>query len=109
MKALLQDASFNKKMDLNKHAASGDKIVDMKDGSLLKEGAYFQSHPDAYSILLYSDAVVLKNPLGAARGVYKIVQVFYTPADIPESQRSQVDRLQWVMVFREKLLQKHSL
>ena len=109
LRALLQDVSFNKMMELNKHPAYGDKIVDMKDGSLFKKGAYFQSNPDAYSILLYSDAVELKNPLGAARGVYKIVQVFYTLADIPKSQRSQVDCLQLVMVFREKLLQKHSL
>ena len=96
-------------MALNKLPASEDKIVDMKDGNVFKKGVYFQSNPDAYSILLYSDAVELKNPLGAARGVYKIVQVFYTLADIPKSQRSQVDRLQLVMVFREKLLQKHSL
>ena len=108
-KALLQDVSFNKMMDLNKDQTSDDKIIDMKDGSIYKRSDYFQSNPDAYSILMYSDAVELKNPLGAARGVYKIVQVFYTLADIPKAQRSQVDRLQLVMVFREKLLQKHSL
>ena len=35
--------------------------------------------------------------------------MFYTLADIPKSQRSQVDRLHLVMVFREKLLKKYSL
>ena len=51
----------------------------------------------------------MSNPLGAAKGKHKVNQVFYTLADIPKSQRSQVDRLQLVMVFREKLLKKYSL
>jgi hypothetical protein len=47
--------------------------------------------------------------LGAARGCYKIVQVFFTLSDIKKSQRAQVDRLTLVMVFREKLLKKYPL
>ena len=109
LKTLLQDFSFNTMMARRNQAASDDKIVDLKDGSVYKNCEFFKEHADAYSIVLYSDAVELKNPLGAARGVYKIVQVFFTLADIPKSQRSQVDRFQLVMVFREKLLKKYSL
>ena len=108
-KTLLEDKSFNKMMSLQKRVSCGEKVSDLKDGSVYKTSDYFQANSDAYSILLYSDAVELKNPLGAARGVYKIVQVFYTLADIPKAQRSQVDRLQLVMIFREKLLKKYSL
>ena len=59
--------------------------------------------------MMYSDAVEIVNPLGAARGTYKIVQIFYTLCDIDKSQRAKIDRLQLAMIFREKLLKKHSL
>ena len=67
------------------------------------------TNKDAYSMILYSDGVEIKNPLGAARGVYKVVLVYYTLCEIKKSQRSQIDRLHLVMVFREKLLKKYSL
>ena len=108
VQAVLEDPSFNKMM-AQKTSSVDDKLVDLKDGSAYKGNQYFMSNPDAYAMLLYSDAVELKNPLGAARGTYKIVQVFYTLADIKKSQRAQVDRLQLIMVFREKLLKKYSL
>ena len=84
------------------------KITDILDGSLYKSNPFFKENKDALSLLFYSDGVELKNPLGAARGVYKIVQVFYTLVNIPKEQRSQVDRLQLCMVYREKLLKKYS-
>ena len=50
-----------------------------------------------------------QNPLGAARGRYKVVQVFFTLCEVEKAQRSQIDRLTLCMVFREKLLKKYSL
>ena len=47
--------------------------------------------------------------MGAARGRYKIVQVFFTLCEVEKAQRSQIDRLSLCMVFREKLLKKYSL
>ena len=49
-----------------------------------------------------------QNPLGAARGRYKITQVFFTLGEIDKAQRSKIDRLTLVMVFREKLLKTYS-
>ena len=46
--------------------------------------------------------------MGAAKGTYKVVQVFFTLVNFPKHQRSQVDRLQLGMVFKEKLLKKYS-
>ena len=84
-------------------------LRDVKDGGAFKENAYFQENPDAYSILLYSDAVELTNPLGAGRLKHKVVQVFWCLLDIPKQHRSQVDKLQLGLVFKEKLLKKYSL
>ena len=86
-----------------------NKIRDIKDGSNFKKNSYFNANPDAYSIILYSDAVEMQNPLGAARGVYKIVFIYYTLCEISKSQRSQIDHLQLVMAFKEKLLKKYPL
>jgi hypothetical protein len=83
-------------------------IVDIKDGSLYKQSKFFSENPDAFSLLLYSDGVEITNPLGAARGHYKIIQVFYTLCDLPKNQQCQTDKLQVALIFREKLLKKYS-
>ena len=49
----------------------------------------------------------LSNPLGWAKGRHKIIQVFYSIAQIPRSQRSQIDRMQLVLVCKEKLIKKY--
>ena len=108
-KTLVQDPSFIKMFNLKKVQRADGKIRDIEDGSVYKTNAYFKNNPEAYTALLYSDGVEMKNPLGAAKGTYKIVAVYYTLGEIDKSQRSQIDRLQLVMVFREKLLKKYSL
>ena len=85
------------------------KLRDLKDGSLFKNSNYFNENKDAFSIILYSDAVELQNPLGAARGTYKLVFIYYTLCEVVKPQRSQIDHLQLVMTFKEKLLKKYSL
>ena len=64
-------------------------------------------NPGAYAALFYSDGVELSNPLSYARGRHKIVQVFYTLCQIPRSQRSQIDRTQVCMIFKDKLVKKY--
>ena len=111
IRTLLKDPSMNKmlaKKTLKHTNMDNSRIYDLKDGTVYNQNEYFLSNPEAYSILLYSDAVKIKNPLGAARGTYKVVQVYFTLGEIEKSQRSQIDRLQLVMVFRDKLLKKYS-
>ena len=76
---------------------------------LLKENEYFQENPEAFNIILYSDAIEIKNVLGAAKGSYKIVQVYYSLCEIEKSQRSKIDRIQLVMIYKEKLLKTYDL
>ena len=109
IKCLVQDKSFLQMRSKSDTQNTNGKLRDLKDGSHYKRNNFFCENPDAYSIILYSDAVEIKNPLGAAKGSYKVVQVYYTLAEVEKSQRSQIDRLQLVMVFREKLLKRYSL
>ena len=108
-KALLEDHSMIKMMKMRSALTGEEKLYDVKDGSLYHNNEYFKANPDSYTAMLYSDGVEIKNPLGAARGCYKIVQVFMTLGEIDKAQRSQIDRVQLVMIFREKLLKKYSL
>ena len=101
-KKLIQDKTFLKVCENENREKAHDGVVrDLHDGLAYKLNSFYK---DAYSALLYSDAVEISNPLGWARGRHKIIQVYYTLCEIPRSQRSQIDRTQLVMVFREKLL-----
>ena len=79
----------------------------MKDGEVYKSSSFFSNIPSAFAALFYSDGVEVSNPLGWAKGRHKVVQVFYTLCEIPRCQRSQIDRTQLCMVFKEKLLKKY--
>ena len=108
--ALHNDKTFQDVVQRNRRPLNSDiKIKDIKDGQHYSNNPFFQAYPDAYGIMMYSDAVEIVNPLGAARGTYKVVQIFFTLCDIDKSQRAKIDRLQLAMIFREKLLKKYSL
>ena len=107
VKNILEDRSYVHMMLQKKQQACHDGLIsDITDGSLFKRNLFFVKNY-ALPLLFYSDGVEVVNPLGAARGTYKIVQVFFTLINIPKEQRSKVDRIQLAMVFREKLLKKY--
>ena len=106
---LLMDKTLSKMMSkIGTNDRKTGSISDVMDGTLSRSSVFFKNNSDALPLILYSDALEIRNPLGAARGVYKVVQVFYTLGNIPMSQRSKVDRIQLLMVFREKLTKKYS-
>ena len=55
-------------------------------------------------MLLYSDAIELVNPLGAAKTKYKVIQISFILCDVPKHLRSRIDNIQLVAVFKEKLI-----
>ena len=109
-KVLIEDASFNNalEMERNEVRVEDEIIKDVKDGKAFKTSKYFSENPEAFALMLYSDAVELTNPLASGKGKHKIVQLFWQVCDVPRYQRSSVDRLQLGLVFKEKLLKKHS-
>ena len=106
LRNLLEYKSLKKVFEQEREQSRNDDGVlrDFRDGSAYLESNYFKNNPGAYAAHFYSDGVELSNPLGAAKGRHKIVQVFYTLCQIPKSQRSQIDRMQLCMVFKEKLV-----
>ena len=109
-KALIEDSSFNKMMEAvrNNPGHEDDTVLDdIKDGWNYKNTEYFQQNPDAFCGILYSDGVEVVNPLGAARGRHKLLQLYWTLADIPKMYRGRIDRIQLGVVIKEKLLKKY--
>ena len=104
LKLLVEDRTFIEMMDREREKDKPDKdtLRDIKDGAVYQSIDYFRRNPDALVCLIYSDAVELTNPLGSGRGKHKIVQIFWTLADIPRYPRSKIDRIQLALVVKEK-------
>ena len=106
---LVEDRSFIEVMEKEREKEKNDKNVlhDIRDGEVYQNVEYFQRNPEALVCIMYSDAVELVNPIGSGRGKHKIVQIFWTLANIPRHQRSQIDRIQLALVIKEKVLRKY--
>ena len=95
-KTLVEDPTMIKMMNLKtagKNVVEDNKLHDLRDGSVFKTNEFFVANPEAFTVMLYSDGVEIKNPLGAAKGRYKVIQVFYTLGEVDKAQRSQIDRI----------------
>ena len=110
-KHLIQDKSFLSVIENARNERKRNKGVlsDIMDGLAFLENSYFRDNPGAYAGHFYSDGVEVTNPLGAAKGKHKITQIFYSLLQIPREQRSQVDRMQLVMIYKDKMVKKHGL
>ena len=60
---------------------------DITDGSAYIDNIFFRNNPDALGLILYSDEADPCNPIGAAKGKHKILNVYGTFVQIPKSLR----------------------
>ena len=109
LKVLGEDDSFQYILSPeNQDLKDSLSICDLKDGNVYRMSPYFRKNPDALALLLYSDAVEVTNPLSFGKGKHKLVSVYWQIGDVPRHQRSQINRLQLAMVFKESLTKKYS-
>ena len=109
LKVLLEDKTFNKAFEEHRNVDKKSGLEDIKDGLAFKENEFFKENPNAFTLQVYSDALEVCNPLASGRLKHKIVQVFWSLCDIDRRHRSQTDKLQLGLVFKEKLLKRYSL
>ena len=109
MKVLLQDPTYLKVMEdvRNKDVSKPGVLEDIKDGRNYQNIKYFQDNPQAKCGLIYSDAIEVVNPLGAGRGKYKLVQLYWTLIDLPKKYRTKIDQIHLSITVQEKLLKKY--
>jgi hypothetical protein len=79
----------------------------VRDGSIYTENLYFQENKDAFTIELYSDAVELSNPLGASKGKNKVVNVYFSLAELPKGINSKVENKFLVLSVKNSDLKAH--
>ena len=91
----------------NEKPSDDDLLSDIKDGSLYKNLEYFKQNPEALVGTFYSDAIEIVSPLGAGKGRQKLLQVFWSLAEIPKHLRSKVDVIQLAIVVKESLVKKY--
>jgi hypothetical protein len=83
---IIQDPSFSQE-----NPSEDGMLRGVKDGSVYAENNFFQENKDALTIEIYSDAVELANPLGASRGKHKILNVYFSLAELPKGIRSKTE------------------
>ena len=64
-----------------------------RDSHLYRQSTYLKNNPDAITINLYSDALQLSNPLGAAKNKHSILCVYFTLNDMPLWQQSAISQI----------------
>jgi hypothetical protein len=83
-------------------------LRDVKDGLAYKENPFFQNNPDAFTLMFYSDALELCNPLGARKGVHKVVNGYFTVAELPKFLRAKTENIFLAFSVKEKDLKEHT-
>ncbi|XP_064479840.1 uncharacterized protein LOC135393295 [Ornithodoros turicata] len=82
------------------------------DGALYKRCfADFMPEQDQYTLLLlmYTDELEIVNPLGAARGKYKIVCVYFSLLNLHRKYRSQLQSIHLLLLARYVHVQKFGM
>ncbi|KAM7310696.1 uncharacterized protein ISCGN_007604 [Ixodes scapularis] len=84
---------------------------DFSDGLLFRDLKDLISEGDQYTIfiLLYSDEVEICNPLGAKRGVHKLLAVYFTLLNLHARHRSQLRSIFLVLLARYEDVQEYGL
>ncbi len=64
-----------------------EMLYDFKDGDFWKKSKFFQTNPDALGLIFYSDELEICNPLGAAKGRQKVLNLYMSIAEISKPLR----------------------
>lgn len=99
LKLLVSDPTFTPAV-----STEDGLLRDIKDGSVYKNNPYFQQNPEAYTLILYSDAFEVCNPLGAKKGVNKLLNVYLVIAEMEKHHRSKTENLFLVLSVKDKHL-----
>ena len=97
---LLQKASDNKNLTA---------MSCFQDGCWYQENLFFQQHPNALMIQLYTDEFEVVNPLGGKKGKHKILVFYYSLLNIPQYLRSRLRHIHVAILVRSTYANKYGL
>jgi hypothetical protein len=99
VKAIVSDPGFCKQTEYSRES---ETLYDIKDGEFWKNSPYFQNNPTALGLIFYSDELEVCNPLGAAKGKQKVLNLYMTMAEIPKPMRSKTENYFLVLSIRSQ-------
>jgi hypothetical protein len=84
VKAIAADPGFHQQQQ---RPVENKMLYDVKDGEFWRTSEFFQNNPDALGLIFYSDELEICNPLGAAKGRQKVLNLYMTIAEIAKPLR----------------------
>lgn len=104
-KSLTQLLSIKELKDFVIHPPSktDDKYFEnIRDGSVYKNHELCNKYPDALLLQLYEDDVEVVNPLGSHVKVHKLLNMYYSILNFPESVRSNLKSISLVSLAKSQ-------
>lgn len=77
-----------------------DFFYDIADGSLFKSHPLFSVKPSALQLILYTDEIEIRNPLGSHASVNKLLMVYYTLGNIDPKFRSKLAAIRLLAIAK---------
>ncbi|KAJ8669101.1 hypothetical protein QAD02_000360 [Eretmocerus hayati] len=77
-------------------------LRDFKDGDVYRKNKFFEENPDAFEIILYSDAFEIANPIGPSKKEHKILAFYMTLGNLPDHLRCHTNSMKLVALCKEK-------
>lgn len=101
IQAMFQDKTLQP-ISLTSPITNNDVLKDFTDGSVFRMNKFFQDNLEPLKIILYQDGFEVVNPLGSAKGKYKLIAVYLSLGNLPPHLRTHIDTIQLVTLCKEK-------
>ena len=101
IKAMFKDKSLQP-IPLVSPCLTDDVLRDFTDGTVFQSNDFFKNNPETIKIILYQDSFEIVNPIGPAKGKYKMLAVYLSLGNLSPYLRSHINTIQLVALCREK-------
>lgn len=98
--SLLSNPDVLCKLSFNAQGGNDGVYREFTDGKVFQ--SRISSDGSTVSVILYQDAFEVANPLGSARGKFKMLAVYFTLGNLPAYLRTVVDPQQLVLLCHDK-------
>ena len=86
-----------------------DVMQDVRDGLYFKNHQLFQNHPEALTIVVYTDDIEIVNPIGVNTKRHKITLFFWSLYNIHPQYRSKLASMQLLAIAYSNDVKKHGV
>ncbi|KAJ8673838.1 hypothetical protein QAD02_005100 [Eretmocerus hayati] len=102
LKGFANDKSMQHHLRKKRLVRDDGVLRDFKDGDVYRKNKFFEENPDAFEIILYSDAFEIANPIGPSKKKHKILAFYMTLGNLPDHLRCHTNSMKLVALCKEK-------